>query len=123
VRLWALGQLQTSTSEQEESAPKNHAIHQALAQWGLAVDDSAIRPAEVHPVYLWPENVEVWNLWHAIQTQWRDGMAGRTGLDYTSVESVIRHRTSWRPRKRKQAFALIQACERAALDAWAEKRS
>lgn len=122
MRLWALGQLQ-STSDQEESAPKNHAVHEALAMWGLVVDDSAIRAVEAQPAYLWPENAEIWSLWRAIQTQWRDDMSGHTGLDYDGVEVVMRNRTGWRLRKRKQAFCLIQACERAALDAWAKKRS
>lgn len=37
--------------------------------------------------HLLPENVPVLGLWGAVQTQWRSGMAGPTGLDYPGVRA------------------------------------
>lgn len=34
---------------------------------------------------LWPENDEPINLFCSVSTQWRVGMAGPTGLDYTAL--------------------------------------
>lgn len=31
---------------------------------------------------VWPENIEVFQLFSLLQTQWRTGMSGPTGLDY-----------------------------------------
>lgn len=72
--------------------------------------------------YLWPENVVLWHLWHQLQTQWRVGAEGRDGLDYASVLAYMRDVACIRPRKFAQAFACLQAMERAVLDAWAKQR-
>lgn len=41
-------------------------------------------PEEV--VEIWPENVQAYNLFAALRTQWRSaGMAGVLGLDYTPL--------------------------------------
>jgi len=37
------------------------------------------------PVAVWPENVAVYRLFCDLQTQWRVGMAGPTGLDYNTL--------------------------------------
>ncbi|MFI3270568.1 MAG: DUF1799 domain-containing protein [Pseudomonadota bacterium] len=34
------------------------------------------------------ENVDAWRLWLALQTQWRIGFNGRTGLDYNAMYLV-----------------------------------
>lgn len=73
-------------------------------------------------------------MWRAVQTQWRISVVGaqpagmgvapvvaHTGLDYPGVEVVMR-RHGVRGRAADQMFALLQAMERAALDAWAEMR-
>jgi hypothetical protein len=44
------------------------------------------------------------------------------GLDYAGVEALLRQRPGG-PRRRRQHFGDLQVMERAALDAWAEKKS
>jgi len=53
---------------------------------------------------VWPDNVEMLNLFMRIQTQWRSGVNGITGLDY------------------KGWFDDLQAMETAALRIMAEGR-
>ena len=97
-----------------------------LAQAGLAPVDDTGAPAAVAPVadaapwYLWPCNERVWRLWLSVQTQWRTGMAGRTGLDYAGVRVPVDRRMP--RRQRGEAFAALCSMERAALLAWDEQR-
>jgi hypothetical protein len=70
--------------------------------------------------YLWPDNLDGWNAWMGVQTQWRTGMAGATGLDYSGVRAWLE---VMHPKKRhRELLQGIQACERATLDVWAEQR-
>ena len=72
-------------------------------------------------LYLWPENVFSWNLFRAVSTQWNVGMSGAVGLNYQSVEMVMRN---WRVKRRdeRRIFHEIQEMERATLVAWGEKK-
>jgi len=70
---------------------------------------------------LWPCNVPAWQAWQAVRTQWREGMGGRTGLDYAGVRAWF-DLQGIRGAKRRRLFAGIQACEAATLEAWAEQR-
>ncbi len=72
-------------------------------------------------LYLWPCNVTAWRCWQGVRTQWRDGMGGRTGLDYAGVRAYL-DLMGLRGADRRDAFAGIQACEAATLQAWAEQR-
>jgi len=63
--------------------------------------------------------VPAFELWSAVQTQWRVGMGGPTGLDYAGVEAVLRV-LGVRGEQRRERFALLQAMERAALREWAD---
>jgi hypothetical protein len=59
------------------------------------------------------------DLYAAVQTQWRVGMAGATGLDYAGVEAAARLRgTPLDP----DTFGALQLCEHAALAAMNERR-
>ncbi len=70
--------------------------------------------------YLWPCNVQAWAAWTGVQTQWRTGMGGATGLDYAGVRAYIELHL---PRRRwAEVFDGVCACERATLDVWAERR-
>ena len=40
-------------------------------------------------VELWPENVASVDLFLAVETQWRVGMGGATGLDYAGVRAAM----------------------------------
>ena len=70
--------------------------------------------------YLWPCNVATWQAWCAVQTQWRVGMGGATGLDYAALYPLLdRHAETtdeW-----DALFADVQTCERAALAAMTSK--
>lgn len=70
--------------------------------------------------YLWPCNVQAFRTWQSLQTQWRVGMGGRTGLDYTAVLAYLR--ATIKPKDRADMFNSLQAMEFAALDEWAQQR-
>lgn len=72
-------------------------------------------------LYLWPCNVPAWHAWQGVRTQWREGMAGRSGLDYAGVRAYL-DLQGIHGAERRTIFAGIQACEIATLEAWAEQR-
>ncbi len=72
-------------------------------------------------LYLWPCNVTAWQCWQGVRTQWREGMAGRTGLDYAGVRAYLDLQLD-DPQQRREAFDGIRACEAATLEAWADQR-
>lgn len=74
--------------------------------------------------YLWPCNVALWGVWQHLQTQWRMGMGGATGLDYAGVRAWLDDSAPELPEgtTRRDVWAALQACERAALGAWAESK-
>ncbi|WP_292041438.1 DUF1799 domain-containing protein [Massilia sp. UBA6681] len=81
-----------------------------LAAAGLTEDDLDIGAD------IWPENLQAYELFSALRTQWRVGMAGATGLDYNAVPTVLRlqgvPRADW-----SQLFEDIRVMESAALPA------
>lgn len=81
-----------------------------------AQDDSAA----CDTVYLWPECVPAWRHWQQLQTQWRIGMGGATGLDYAGVRAYLDEQDIAPGAQRRDIFSCIQACEAAALQAWAD---
>lgn len=72
--------------------------------------------------YLWPCNVATWHHWLHLQTQWRTGAAGATGLDYTGVLAYLDD-CDLTADDRKDAFAGIRAAEIATLQAWRAKKN
>jgi hypothetical protein len=69
---------------------------------------------------LLPENLEAVELFLGVQTQWRIGFAGATGLDYAGLEAAARLRgTAMTP----DLFARVQVLESAWLRAVERKRS
>ena len=65
--------------------------------------------------------VPAWNLWSRLQTQWRVGMAGATGLDYAAVWALL-DGLGYGRRRAQRYFSQFQAMERAVLKVWDEKR-
>ncbi|WP_297111568.1 DUF1799 domain-containing protein [Tessaracoccus sp.] len=64
---------------------------------------------------VWPENWPSFQLFAELRTQWRHGLNGPTGLDYTAVLAVLRAKRL--PRERAdEMFADIRVMERAALN-------
>lgn len=51
----------------------------------LGFDDADLAPEEVLP---YPDNAETAELFAALDTQWRAGMGGATGLDYAVIRET-----------------------------------
>lgn len=114
ARLWARGDLQ----KEQEHAQAQEGLDEQFAFFGLVPDRPALPALE--PFYLWPENLEAWNLFQSVQTQWRGIGMAREGLDYAGVHLVIGERRKWRVRRR-QLFTAVRIMEASALLAWAER--
>lgn len=72
---------------------------------------------EEEELFLWPDCVSIWNHWNAVQTQWRTGMNGATGLDYAAVLAYLAFAEPARA-ARREAFDCIRAMEQACLSQW-----
>lgn len=81
-------------------------IAQRQAQMGLGDE-----------VEIWPENWQSVNFFmDYCRTQWRIGMGGATGLDYTAVLACLRTLRLGRKRA-EEVFADVRVIEAAALEA------
>lgn len=72
------------------------------------------------PVEIWPENLEAFELFVALRSQWRVGMAGATGLDY----GVMFHkmdRMGLTAERYEELEDQMRVLEHAALDEMSEK--
>lgn len=117
MRLWARGDLS------DDSRSGMEAVQAAASEWGFEVAmPDAPPPDDGEVCHLWPENLLPWECWHSVQTQWRIGMGGATGLDYTAVLAYLKDGKGLRGKKRREVFGLLQLCERETLRVWAEKR-
>ena len=70
--------------------------------------------------YLWPCNQTAWHHWGQVQSQWRMGMGGPSGIDYAGLRAYLDEQ-AMAPDERTHTWACITACERSTLQAWAEK--
>ncbi|WP_205880070.1 DUF1799 domain-containing protein [Lampropedia aestuarii] len=67
---------------------------------------------------VWPENSDAVEFFlEYCTTQWRIGMAGATGLDYTAVIAALQF-----VQANKEMFEQVRCIERGALNAMAQKR-
>lgn len=57
-----------------------------LALFGLTPDDFAER---LDGYDVWPDTLPAINTFIAMETQWRVGMAGATGMDYAALPAVL----------------------------------
>ena len=57
-----------------------------------------------------------------LRTQWRVGMGGATGLDYTAVLADLREQIPDDATERRQTYLDIKAMEAVTLQEWAEQR-
>lgn len=89
--------------------------HQA-SLFGLKL--SEIPPTEVD---VWDINWPAFTVFHALWTQWRIGMSGATGLDY-SVIPVVAKMLGYKKKEIKDMFSDIQVMENEALITMGENR-
>lgn len=82
-------------------------------------------PHPNRPPELWPCNATAMRVFIAMQTQWRVGMAGATGLDYAVLPTVLEMLgvTFSDSSLRQKTFFKVQTLEREFLAAWAKKRT
>lgn len=121
ARLQATGQIvDTPDDDDDDDEPVNE-VDAALAAFGMFRVES-VHLAKTGICYIWPENHEIWRIWNRLQTQWRVGFFGRTGLDYAGVTAYLRD--VWRVKDRNFAhiFMCIQTMEMAVLEEWEKKR-
>lgn len=122
ARLWALNQLNIKGDHETSEAT----LEKSASNFGLQIvdepDDQEQQEAE-QTFHLWPCNVEVYNIWCQIQTQWNVSMEGRTGLRYESVHSYLRNVLQIKQAKATEIFRGLQAMEQSALIAWKELAS
>lgn len=78
------------------------------------IDEQAQEDFEV-----WPENWDYVEMFLRVGTQWRTGMGGPTGLDYTAVLAVI---DLYQVEDRRAMFEALGVMEAAALSVWSEGR-
>lgn len=73
-------------------------------------------------VEIWPETFQAYELFNSLATQWRIGMGGATGLDYTAVAMTMRlsgiPRAQW-----TDLFADVRVMEQAALEAMSSREA
>lgn len=119
ARLLARGELHVSHDD-DAAEPQQDDLDDALAAFGLRLEGATSQSERVF--YLWPEHQAVLGLWFAVQTQWRVGPMGPTGLDYTAVEAAIRMGRHAPQRRVRERLAELQIMERAALAEWAQDR-
>lgn len=82
-------------------------------------------PHPNQPPELWPCNATAVRVFCAMQTQWRVGMAGATGLDYAALPTVLDMlgMSFVDASHRQKTFSKVQTLEREFLAAWAKKRN
>jgi hypothetical protein len=91
-----------------------------------AVDDMAVlaptlklpEPEPEADFEVWEENWLTLNLFFQLQTQWRVGMGGATGLDYSAIPVLF---DLYGVEDRVEVFEGIQVCEVELLLIWQEK--
>lgn len=81
-----------------------------LEKIGITLEDVGSPP----PVELWAENQKALELFIALDSQWRTGFNGRTGLDY-NVLPVVFDLHGVEEADRKELFPKLQIMEREAL--------
>lgn len=71
-------------------------------------------------IEVWPENCQAYALFAQLQTQWRVGMGGATGLDYNTLFHKM-DRMHLEPDEYEELEDVIRTMEFAALAAMSER--
>jgi hypothetical protein len=123
-KLAALARAAAQSHETSSSKPPQQ---QAGGKWADALAGlAAVLPDSAQPqqqiAYLWPCNVHAWQCWQSVQTQWRVGPGGATGLDYAGAMAHLQTAHQLRGKKLRNVWACITAAEAATLEVWAQQR-
>lgn len=87
-----------------------------MAAFGFSSEDFEVE------VGVWPDCWASFECFAAMQTQWRTGMVGATGLDYVALEPVMRLQGIPKA-DRNSTFEDVRVMEMAALAVMQERRS
>lgn len=68
------------------------------------------------------DNLPAVRVFCALQTQWRSGMGGRTGLDYAVLPAVF-DLHGIRRKRRPDVFSGVRVMEAETLNIWSERRN
>lgn len=98
-----------------QGTPDVAAVQDAAAAFGLQVQQPDQAVCEV-----WAEHWPALRIFGAMQTQWLQGLNGRTGLNY-AVLPIVQQGLGISPRKARTAFHHLQVMEAEALRWWAEQ--
>ena len=89
--------------------------HQA-GLFGLNLEEIPVEIIEV-----WDINWDVFSIFHSMSTQWRVGMGGCTGLDYSAIP-VVAKMMGFKNKDIQHMFPDIQVMENEALITMGENR-
>ena len=92
-----------------------------LAAMGASVEAIKKAAQAADEFAIWPENWQPLRVFLAMQTQWRVGVAGPTGLDYSAMPAVCQMLGIGNKAQRR-AFPAVQVMEAEALKVFSEKR-
>lgn len=99
---------------------ENPAVLHAM---GLPPDEIKRRVAAgAAPLAIWPENATAFRVFAAMETQWRHGPSGRTGLEYSALPAVMRL-VGVGDTDEQAVFATVREMEAEALAIFAERRA
>jgi hypothetical protein len=106
-------------SDTTDQAEPVNPYEEALAAVGLVAAPGSLPVDE--EFFLWPENLDMFNFWMRVQTQWQIGPEGRyAGLNYAGVDVCLRRQV--RKSLRDEYFSMTQAMEQAAISAMHKKQ-
>jgi hypothetical protein len=103
-------------------AVRDDGAWEVIDEAGNPVSSPARPVADDAVFHLWPEHEAALLLWLAVQSQWRHGWNGPTGLDYAGIRAAPAFHRLARV-TREAVFADVCVMERGALGAWAEDRA
>lgn len=95
---------------------KDTSSHQA-GLFGLKLEE-----VPVEEVLIWDINLDAYNLFRHMTTQWRVVMGGATGLDYTAIP-VVGKMLGFKQKRINELFPDLQVMENEALITMGENQS
>jgi len=93
----------------------------SLQMLGIPAKAQAAFVVEPDEMCVPPENWPTLRVMAGMQTQWRQGPCGRTGLVYEALPMVLRA-TGIAPADEADVFAALQTMEVEMLNAWSAKK-